>query len=49
MSILTVFEKAMVAAVRIVGIPFEVRLTLNGSAFRVFPANMAAGVTAAFA
>lgn len=44
----TVFEKAVVDAVQIVGIQIESRLISRAGALRLFAANMAAGVTAAF-
>lgn len=44
----TVFEKAMVDVVQIVGIQIESRLISKTGALRVFAANMAAGVAAAF-
>jgi hypothetical protein len=43
-----VFEKAVVDAVQIVGIQIESRLISKTGALRVFAANMAAGVSAAF-
>lgn len=45
----TVFEKAVVDAVQIVGIQIESRLISKTGALRVFAANMAAGVVAALA
>ncbi len=45
----TVFEKAVVDAVQIVGIQIESRLISKTGALRLFAANMAAGVAAAFA
>lgn len=45
----TVFEKAVVDAVQIVGIQIESRLISKTGALRVFAANMTAGVAAAFA
>lgn len=45
----TVFEKAVVDAVQIVGIQIESRLISKTGALRVFAVNMAAGVAAAFA
>lgn len=45
----TVFEKAVVDAVQIVGIQIESRLISKTGALQVFAANMAAGVAAAFA
>jgi 5-methylcytosine-specific restriction enzyme subunit McrC len=45
----TVFEKAVVDAVQIVGIQIESRMISKMGALRVFAANMAAGVSAAFA
>ena len=45
----TVFERAVVDAVQIVGIQIESRLISKTGALRVFAANMAAGVAAAFA
>ena len=45
----TVFEKAVVDAVQIAGIQIESRLISKTGALRVFAANMAAGVAAAFA
>ena len=44
----TVFEKAVVDAVQIVGIQIESRLISRAGALRLFATNMAAGVTAAF-
>lgn len=44
----TVFEKAVVDAVQIVGIQIECRLISKTGALRVFAVNMAAGVAAAF-
>ena len=44
----TVFEKALVDSVQIVGIQIESRLISKTGALRVFAANMAAGVEAAF-
>lgn len=44
----TVFEKAVVDAVQIVGIQIESRLISREGALRLFATNMAAGVTAAF-
>lgn len=44
----TVFEKAVVDAVQIVGIQIESRLISKTGALRTFAANMAAGVSAAF-
>ena len=44
----TVFEKAVVDAVQIVGIQIECRLISKTGALRVFAINMAAGVAAAF-
>ncbi len=44
----TVFEKAVVDTIQIVGIQIESRLISKTGALRVFAANMAAGVTAAF-
>ena len=44
----TVFEKAVIDAVQIVGIQVESRLISKSGALRVFAANMATGVTAAF-
>ncbi|WP_449371299.1 5-methylcytosine restriction system specificity protein McrC [Thiomonas sp.] len=48
-GICTVFEKAAVDAVQIVGIQIESRLISKSGALRVFAANMAAGAAAAFA
>lgn len=45
----TVFEKAVVDAVQIVGIQIESRLISKTGALRVFAANMTAGVASAFA
>lgn len=45
----SVFEKAVVDAVQIVGIQIESRMISKMGALRVFAANMAAGVAAAFA
>ncbi|WP_336235799.1 5-methylcytosine restriction system specificity protein McrC [Achromobacter dolens] len=45
----TVFEKVVIDAVQIVGIQIESRLIAKTGALRVFAANMAAGVAAAFA
>ena len=44
----TVFEKAVVDAVQIVGIQIESRLISKTGALRAFSANMAAGLAAAF-
>lgn len=44
----TVFEKAVVDAVQIVGIQIESRLISRAGALRLFATNMAAGVAAAF-
>ena len=44
-----VFEKALVDAVQIVGVQVESRLISKTGALRTFAANMAAGVSAAFA
>lgn len=44
----TIFEKAMVDAVQIVGIQIEIRLISRTGALKLFAANMAAGVAAAF-
>ncbi|GAA3977348.1 5-methylcytosine restriction system specificity protein McrC [Allohahella marinimesophila] len=44
----TVFEKALVDAVQIVGIQIESRRVSRVGGLRIFAANMAAGVTAAF-
>lgn len=44
----TVFEKVVIDAVQIVGIQIESRLISKTGALRVFAANMAAGVEAAF-
>ncbi len=44
-----VFEKALVDAVQIVGVQIESRLISKTGALRTFAANMAAGVSAAFA
>ena len=45
----TVFESVMVESVKIVGIQIESRLISKTGALRVFAANMAVGVSAAFA
>jgi hypothetical protein len=45
----TVFEKAVVDAVQIVGIQIDSRLISKSGALRVFATNMATGVAAAFA
>ncbi|MDH1400054.1 McrC family protein [Aeromonas caviae] len=44
----TVFEKAVVDAVQIVGIQIESRLISRAGALRLFATNMAAGIAAAF-
>lgn len=44
----TVFEKAVVDSVQIVGIQIESRLISKTGALRTFAVNMAAGVAAAF-
>jgi 5-methylcytosine-specific restriction enzyme subunit McrC len=44
----TIFEKAMVDAVQIVGVQVESRLISRTGALKLFAANMAAGVAAAF-
>lgn len=44
----TVFEKAVVDAVQIVGLQIESRLISKNGALRVFSANMAMGISAAF-